>query len=86
MAGAPKQSKMINYRKTPELSVLKGSSLDDVLASRKRAHHQLLCSSCGQAIRPGDVVLKKESMGHAKFFHSSCSLSRPHISEPRFYR
>jgi hypothetical protein len=85
MVDASKPVKIYD-RKIPRLAILKGSSLSEILARRKRAHQRLFCSRCGMPICPGDVVLQKECMGHAEFFHSSCSLSRPHISESRFYR
>jgi hypothetical protein len=89
MADAPKQSRppvAINYRKIPQLSILRGSSLTDMLSKRARSHTPTLCVKCGNPIRPGEVILRKEFLGHVEFIHSSCSFSRPHISEPRFYK
>jgi hypothetical protein len=87
MAGDPQQGKApLKYHRVPQLSILKGDTLAELLARRSRSNTPAVCSKCGLAIRPGDVILKKEYMGHLEFLHSKCCFSRPHISEPRPWR
>ena len=74
-----KQSGSVIQKTIVHVTVLRGEALQGFLKVRAKSNVPALCFGCGCAIRPGDVVLRKEFCGHVEFLHSGCCFSRPHI-------
>lgn len=56
--------------KNQELYVLRPQTLGRVRSRNQGA--EVCCERCRQALRPGEVVLRKLSSGKARYYHAEC--------------